>query len=420
MATSPFHSSRFVKQNTCLPCCAAAPTGCSCALEIPPFASPYADYATAETAIADQTSNCIGYVVYTPAGDPDNVFTAAFDGTTLELDGTTDGNGALPGTRAIDTFADVSLLSGGVLSVAYAITTDGTDYEATIELLDCADGTVLDSDTASTATGTLTVTAPADGEYVLRIQNRAGVGAIDANYITATNDVTCDLTYWVNPVIAIWDDSGTTRSFWACPKFLLPPGTESSGDWYVDETEAQGVIDDFTNGCTAYTTATAASYSAYSYSVTGTTSLSMSGSETSVIGLDPGVLNVLGCFNAVAGDDLTVAWTYSSTGDDPAPSPGILSVGVFYYDESGTQQSVLDITENPDVDSDSGSSSTGALPFTGKYYVALYAQSRRILDPWESETTAATVGITSDGDMSVNTIQALYDLSLSCPARLDC
>ena len=45
----------------CLPCCTPAPADCPCALLIPPFASPYADYATAAAAIADQVGGCLGY-----------------------------------------------------------------------------------------------------------------------------------------------------------------------------------------------------------------------------------------------------------------------------------------------------------------------------------------------------------------------
>ena len=375
----------------CSACCDPAPTGCECALLIPPFASPYADYATAETAIADQTSSCIGYVVYTPSGDPDNVFTAAFDGTTLELDGTTEGNLALPGTRNLDTYASISTLSGGVVSVAYAITTDGSDYETTIELLDCTDGTALDSDTATTSTGTLTVTAPADGEYVLHIQNRAGVGTIDANYVTATNDVTCDLDYWVNPVIALWDDGGTTRRLWACPKLLLPPLTEDTGTWYADATAAADAITDLTSNCDGYieSLTNVASFTA----TDGGTSLTLANTLTAGATTSP---RMWGGLNVEDTETLTVTATVGA---------GTASVNVNIYDDTGTLVEASGTTSSPWT--------SAAVGYTGRYTVSVAVTS-------SSNTTSMSAAITSSGTISVNPVQARYDLGLACAATDDC
>jgi len=384
---NPFDSSLFTAPS-CLPCCTPAPADCPCALLIPPFAWPYADYATAETAIADQTDNCIGYCVQD--GDTGNVFSFAFDGTTIT--GSADTAYSSPELAlSSDCYFSVSLKSGATVTVPWSISTDGPETVVSASIFDCATGDFVAGEIIppdAGASGTLSFVVPADGEYVLLISGTGTLGIL--TYVNFAFTVTCDMDYWVNPVIALWDDSGTTRKLWACPKLLLPPLTESTGTWYADCAAADAVLTDadqvsncvgFCEGGPGLTAFTATD---------GGTSLTLA--VTGVAGAA-----AWGGINAEDGETITVTGTVST---------GTVSLTVDIYDDTGT------LVES------SGSSvsspwTSAALPYTGRYSVRAVVQSTV-----GSDDTSGV--ITSSGTMSVNEIQALWDNGLTCPSRLDC
>lgn len=383
---NPYDATLFTAPD-CLPCCAPAPADCSCALLIPPFAAPYADYATAETAIADQTDNCIGYCVQ--GGDTGNVFSFAFDGTTITGSADTASSSS---TLALysDCYFSVSLKSGATVTVPWSISTDGDETVVGASIVDCATGysvagEIIPPDAG--ASGTLSFVVPADGEYVLLISGLA-IGIL--TYVNFAFTVTCDMDYWVNPVIALWDDSGTTRNLWACPKLLLPPLTESTGDWYADATAAATAISTLTNGCKGYIESTT---NVSSFSASGTTSLTLAETLTAGAMSCP---TVWGGINAVDAATITSTITVGA---------GTAGQTVTIYDDTGTQVETSGATTSPWT--------SAALPYTGRYTVKIAMTS-------SSNTTSMSAAITSSGTMSVNTVQARYDLGLVCAATDDC
>lgn len=381
---NPFDSSLFTAPS-CLPCCTPAPADCPCALLIPPFAAPYADYATAAAAIADQVSGCLGYFLLGGDGGAGNSISAAFDGTTISADQDSASSGGLP-SLSNTTYISVSALSSAVLSCVYTTSTDGTPITVSVDLLDCSDGSSVDSDSSASGSGTLTVTVPADGEYVLYLQ----ITTDEPTYLNSTWDVTSSSAFWVNPVIALWDDSGTTRSLWACPKLLLPPLTESTGDWYADATAAATAISTLTNGCKGYIESTT---NVSSFSASGTTSLTLAETLTAGAMSCP---TVWGGINAVDAATITSTITVGA---------GTAGQTVTIYDDTGTQVETSGATTSPWT--------SAALPYTGRYTVKIAMTS-------SGNTTSMSAAITSSGTMSVNTVQARYDLGLVCAATDDC
>jgi len=384
---NPFDSSLFTAPS-CLPCCTPAPADCPCALLIPPFAAPYADYATAETAIADQTDNCIGYCVQD--GDTGNVFSFAFDGTTIT--GSADTAYSSSGL-ALSSYCyfSVSLKSGATVTVPWSISTDGDETAVSASILDCATGDFVAGEDIlpnAGASGTLSFVVPADGEYVLLISGLA-LGIL--TYVNFAFTVTCDMDYWVNPVIALWDDSGTTRKLWACPKLLLPPLTEDTGTWYADATAAGTAITDLTSNCDGYieSLTNVASFTA----TDGGTSLTLANTLTSGATSSP---RMWGGLNVEDTKTLTVTATVGA---------GTASVNVNIYNDVGTLVEASGTVSSPWT--------SAAVGYTGRYTVSVAVTS-------SSNTTSMSAAITSSGTISVNPVQAVYDLSLTCPGRDDC
>ncbi len=380
---NPFDSSLFTAPS-CLPCCTPAPADCSCALLIPPandfVTSPYADYSTAETAIADQVASCIGYVRKTDGlltsftADP-----SVADQLTLVAVGNPDD---APSCQAV-MWASLSMKAGSTMSVAASV--GGTLADANTNLYSC-DGTLLDTQTGASQTFSIS----SDGEYLVECSVTSTTGGFGGGSDTMTAVISSDDTLWVNPVIALWDDSGTTRQLWACPKLLLPPLTESTGDWYVDATAAATAISTLTNGCKGYIESTT---NVSSFSASGTTSLTLAETLTAGAMSCP---TVWGGINAVDAATITSTITVGA---------GTAGQTVTIYDDTGTQVETSGATTSPWT--------SAALPYTGRYTVKIAMTS-------SGNTTSMSAAITSSGTMSVNTVQARYDLGLVCAATDDC
>ena len=377
----------------CSACC-EPPADCPCALLIPPFEPwPYADYATAAAAIADQVSGCLGYFGLGGDGGAGNSISAAFDGTTLSLDQDSAISGGAPAiTNAA--YASVSMLSGGTLSGAFTSSTDGTPVNVSIDLLSCSDGSLVDSDSSSSGSGTVTVTAPADGEYVVLVTISSGS---TTSYLNTTWDITCSSAFTVNPVIALWDDSGTTRRLWACPKLLLPPLTEDSGTWYADCAAADAVLtSDQVSNCAGYIE-----------SLTGITTFTATDNTTDIelvadLTTEGGTSPIMWAgFNGEAGETLLVTFGGTFSG-----LPPVVSYEAFLYDDTGV------LIDSSGVVSSAPFEWQPTLPYTGRYTISFFGGGGNCL--------AVAADITATGTFSVNPIQARYDLGLDCSGNLDC
>lgn len=378
----------------CLPCCTTPVTGCSCALLIPPFAPVYSDYATAAAAITDQTSNCIAYYTANHLGS----FVAGFDGTLFNVSGNDPGGGL---NQNVSIYASLSLLAGQIVSAAYTITTGDPFRPTAFTLLDCATGSQIDQSTDAASSGTLTVTAPSDSEYIIVLSagsNPGTFGAFALDGIISNSGGAG--TWWVNPVIALWDDSGTTRSLWACPKLLLPPSTEASGDWYADCATANADLTSTqVSNCVGFADPASAPGAFTSFTATD------GGSSLTLDILYPGTTSatqaMYGGVNAVAGQTLDFSFTSDA---------GVPFFGITIFDDEGNV-----------IESGGRTSpySSAALPYTGRYTILVQATD---LTPFPGVPTLTTANfvITSSGTMSVNPVQARYDLGLVCAGTLNC
>jgi hypothetical protein len=406
----------------CLPCCEqpVPPLDCSCALLIPPILSPYADYATAETAISDLVVSCMVY-----HDDPSPFtfasYTAAFTATLDVSWSITPVTGNSCGANG---WASVSVAAGSTLDVGYSVANTGVSdadllCSAAATVYDC-EGTQIAIDgtgdvTAPSISGTFSFPITDAGEYWVKFQAQA---ADDGGSGTATTGMDTDFvissddTMVVNPVIAQWDDSGTTRQLEACPKMLLPPqfppyGT--AGDWYVDETEAQAAIDDWAYDCAIYSPDP------------GVTSATATGDAVAISGdrtlVDASLVSQVYLYSISAENGDSITYSGSSAVSFTGPTPGFTEAQIIleFFEEDGT---VIDSAFDSGTTTASISGSFTA-PYSGKFYFSLgFSVEAVSVDPGESLTLAGT--FSQSGGTAVNPIQALYDVGLTCPARLDC
>jgi len=302
----------------------------------------------------------------------------------------------------------VSLLSGQTLNAAYSISTAGTIQQVSLSLIDCTDGSAVDSDDDTAPSGALVVTAPADGEYYIALS----AGTTPPNFthsIALSANVICSGTWWVNPVIALWDDSGTTRSLWACPKLLLPPLTEDTGDWYASCADAAAVLTSSkVSNCVGFDdVGNTSGLTSFSFSATdGGTSLSFAHDATGTALFSPTpAMQAWGGFNAGAGDVITVSW--SASGTMGSGQSGTASI----YDDTGTLVETVSNTTGANL-------VFSALPYTGRYSIKVTIGVALITNLFGS--LSATASVSSSGSFSANPIQARWDAGLTCAATLDC
>lgn len=388
---NPFDPDIFAADIGCLPCC-NQPSECACALLIPPaddfVTSPYADYATAAAAIAAQVASCIGFI-RKQTGGTITAFTAddsVADELTLSATGNPDN---APSCQAF-MWASLNMKAGSTLTVVSTAGGGLAPGSGGGFLYDCA-GVLVDELHGSSVGFSI----PADGAYIFLATITSLTSGFPFGSDTMTSVATSDDTMTVNPVIALWDDSGTTRKLWACPKLLLPPLTESTGDWYADCAAADAVLTDaaqVSNCVGCYGGGTGNAPDAFT-ATDGGTSLSFSGTWGSPTA---GFGDCYGGVNAEAGETLSFAFT------------GGTQAEADIYDDTGTLIESLGPSGSTLVSS--------ALPYTGRYTFRV----RTFVSIMDPPFTAASMTATSSGTLSVNPIQARYDIGLDCAGTLDC
>jgi hypothetical protein len=275
----------------------------------------------------------------------------------------------------------------------------------TVNIYKCSSGTLvlISSTEYEEATTTDTFTIPSDGIYVIEI---VAIGDGQTTQVDCAFTMVCDMAMVPTPVIALWDDSGTTRQLEACPKFLLPPATEFTGDWYADETEAQSAIDDHTSNCVGYITNPFVTFDATDGG--STLELDFTSDAVSSGGLYGSGQSIRGSINGVGGDTLSSLITLSVSAGAVLPSSGDWYVfdqnGDFLFSDSFSGY-VSPVTFNY------------VLPHTGRFSVLLILSISGLVAPFVFHGNMLT---SSSGTMTVNEIQALFDSGLDCPSRLDC
>lgn len=413
MSFNALNPTLFSAHSSCRPCCPAV--ACGCDFLAPVYGGPdvwstadsFSDLATAETVISDQIYQCcIASIVPNP-GELTPWSLSATVGTSITASLTKGGTNM--SDSAIAVFM-ISLKSGDSISVSWAYSASATAVvppvatNARVTINPACPNTGSGFDDSSTTedystSGSGTYTVPQDGIYV--VEFTGGFNAEDYDDITA---VSASVTLAdsdgivVLPVIALWDDSGTTRQLEACPKLYLPPLTESTGDWYASCADAATVLAD---------SQVVASCIFYLLTSGFTNTLTASGGSSPSASLDtndPSVTSHLqGYFsvNAESGETISLDWT------------GPPRARLIIYDYTGTS-----IYDSGSGGSTSSPITSSALPYTGRYIV-LIDVFQTIFDP-PTVHQVATGTLSSSGTMSTNEIQALYDVGLTCSGRLNC
>ena len=386
-------------------------TGCAvacpltCALPVPPLGNPYPDYQSAEDVITGTGTNsheraiCYGFV---DAFSESSVLA----GYTIDTDTPNRAfiNVTLSSGLALDSWISITC-EASPITVAYGLTVTscvGNNYSAAAILYDAETGTQIDIDNAATNSGNLTVIAPQSGTYYLKMVFTAGVTAPGSCGLLLTSTVSSGSNRMIlNPAIVRYDDNGTTRQLETCPKLLLPLFTEATGNWYDNLSEAQSAI--------------AASINCLSVSY------------------DPGQGGSYGSLSANASfNSLALVGSYTNGGEAPFSSVGMygsvslagagsLNVDFVFPASSSYGLDVRDENGNL-VYSQSfsgGSNATITVPglSPGKYLI--FCITTASVGPGGTNTsvfTASAIGTT----LTANLVQALYDVGLDCPGRLDC
>lgn len=340
------------------------------------------------------SAGCISFVIsesgsFPGTGPIPSVYTAnnnATDTLALELEVASDG---------VTLTSCISLKSGCALTLNYNVV-GGSTISVQFILVSCdydGDTGFASVKTSTNYTDTLVSDAvPQDGIYFVILNPALNPGSPSIE-VSAT--IVADDTMAVNPVVALYD-SGDPAAPWvidSCPRLFLPPLTEITGDWYVNLAAGTAVLaSTLVSNCVGYIDSLA---SLLTFTATdGGTDLTFD--VTASAAASTGFM--WGSVNAVAGETLTA--TFSTDAGTPTGDVNI-------YDYAGTLVEAL---------SGASALTSAALPYAGRYTVSVKITNPNPEPPFDT----ATAAITSSGTLSVNPIQALYDLGLTCPGRIDC
>jgi len=413
---NPFEQSVFSMIAPCLPCCSnPTPPECRCALQIPILnGTPLEDYDEAVTTLADYAT-CYAYAfqgtgLVNPTA-PATSLASSWDATTETL--------VLDVAGFTYAFASITVPAGAQVTFAWDAVPPGEDpVDISISstycysTIDTIEDVFLYQEPGNT--GSTVWTVAESGEYVLIFS--AG-SAVSAEFT-----ITCDVAFTANQTIAIYD-SGDPANPWlleACPKLLMPAGTEWTGDWYASDTDAQTALDTQVVDCLAYTIGTLDNITA-----------SVTGSEFSA-GLTDGdgnsgieISDTWMAVSLVEGETVSISVSTSTTtvcidGSGPVIDEEAF-VDATLYDYAGNV--ILNATNSTASAASTSASDSTTVPYTGKYYFKFAGSSRQSLSGdcnEESATSLFEAEITSTGLTGPHTAQALYDAGLLCPAKLDC
>lgn len=358
-------------------------------------------------------ADCMVFVI---PGNPVSASSAAFDGTTLTFTPTF----SSPVSSYGETWISISALVGKTLTIT------SSDFPKLFVNVYTCDGVLIET---INATSPVTTSAFAsDGEYLVSIipfDPGAGTSSSDTLTIISSG------TWWVNPVIALWDDSGTTRQLEACPKMLIPLSTESSGDWFADCAAAASYMTSNVIDCLVVEEVIDSTFD--SGSATGGTSLATDATvhnNSPFNSTNPHVL-LHASINLMAGESVDIAYNVTGDGNEPAdnfsflatisaiglsPSPSAQDTGPGATPISGTKTFATFSGFPP-------TPTTWLAPYTGRYDLTIDVIGARKDSGGGVYVAASLTGtftITSTGAMSANPVQARYDAGLTCPALLNC
>lgn len=370
----------------CLPCCIqnipTPPTEnyCQCLFYFPFSATIFANHNVASAAISTQTNNCIAYVA-----PSQNAFVATQATAALNVSANT-----AAGYQHI--WASITVGTNVALNIAFnsnAVAGNNlTSITTALNVYYC-NGVSFSSNTNTGAAGVaasgyfLPPVITSAAQYYLEFYTLGFTGSTAVN---SAWGLSSNQNIVVNPAVALWDDSGTTRKLWACPKLLLPPLTENTGSWLADLSQAQVVNDNYVNICKVFIDPGYSKPNTEWDASSNTTALYVNN-----------VAAVPSWFSATAnsGATISIAWTDCT------------ELSGYIYDDNGDLIETIAANSSPFVSAN--------LPYTGRYTI-----SPTVYEPFPGTCSGGTYTVTSSASIVFNNVQSLYDVGLTCPGRLDC
>jgi hypothetical protein len=367
------------------------------------------------TAIADLTSNCIGYIEnpIVPFGPTSFSFSMSVP-VANAFDFTANVNGGIFEARIARMYASLTLLAGSTLTVTSDLAEGGGD----VTLWLC-DGTLIGSQEMGLGPQSYNFSIPSDGTYILRVYYGT------TNDWTLTFPVSCDNTMIANPVIALWNDSGISRQLEACPKLLLPPLTEATGSWYADCASAEEMAE-YIHDCKLYSDVNLVSTGGQTaYLVGSAFELRQVVDEGCTLGFQGGLLSV----NLVGGETITVSAILTCIYQecDEAPPCYTIPGGGEVCDQfsllaevrDGTTGAVIDVLNASGQANVQTVGGTFVAPYTGRFI--FYTRGDFIAaGPCCLKDIKLEASLSAETAITTNPSQSLYDIGLICPGRLNC
>jgi hypothetical protein len=254
------------------------------------------------------------------------------------------------------------------------------------------------------------------GEYI--IQAFAQMADGDDNF-SASFLIECDQIMIPEPIVASYDDGGDTLTLEACHRFELPFLGGTFSDFAA--AEAAFVVDH----------PNTASPDPAGYALCeGWIEVACEGNSDLALDWTTHTESITGATFAMAGDvqatDFTLGRTilHAKLFLRAGSTLGVSATVDFDADIEGLQSNQYIITVGPISlsSSFSGSLSTvlsdsDTIPTTGVYDVLVRAQSTAIAD---LSSFDVSVTVSSDDEMTVLPVVALYERGVGCPARLEC
>lgn len=304
---------------------------------------------------------------------------------------------------SVTEWISINLKAGSTLTITY---TTHNDPNTTFQFYDCL-GSFLYGATMPGLDGSVSVppaTISEDAEYLLSI-TIVSTGGGGPGTAGGLHVVTSDDTMTVNPMVALWDDSGTNRRLEACPSYEMGIGGSILTPVFTTEASAQTALASTNvSNCVGYMSS-GGPITLVSFTATdGGATLTMNGSVTS--SSSSSGVSTKGCINLAGGVTLSMSWSASSG------AGGFTSFTATFtlFDFQGN------IVSSTGQTGTSGST-TLSIPYTGKYYVESDINGVHGTET-NHDVTATTIW--SEASLHVNPIVALYANGSNCASRLSC
>lgn len=404
------------------PCDTCSPSSnCGCKMTAPYgkfidlYGASFSSYAFARLILDKFADNC--YFLWLPLGMNSSLFSSSLtrgvNAVTLLVSGIGDDTNG----KVLYQYTSLTMKAGS-LSVDWTTSNIFTvDFLATLK---SCDGTTVDSSFSTSLNGNFSLNVPSDGEYILEMSS--AFGDLDAPNINQTTILTNGNGLIINPAFGKWDDSGNDRYLPSCPKFFIP-SFNVGASWYATEADANLGLSTYVDNCIAsYSGPNSNSDATVSFSASASTSL-ISSLHFSPTGLDFQYVSSSISFGAILKSGSTFSTDYIIEFDNNfTPRTGTIYLSIFDFDGTSITTKLQSISFPLGINTITGTiTTTDLIPYDGAYQISLSIVKDGILSNalFVNYFYVDIVAYSSD-TVSFNPPQALYDVGLTCPARIEC